>query len=299
MTYTEIQKKGNNNYFYRVKSKRINGKVTKKKYYMGKELKGKELILKEKEADYGLGVLKYLLSQEQENTLKKLKNEYFKERNINFENKYESFVSLFTYDSNAIEGNTITLQETGQILFEGIAPAKSLREINEIKNHKRAFDFILNYNGKLDKKFILKLHKLVIENTLKIELDSQVGKYRTIQVYIRGVNWIPPKAKEIPNEMATLLRWHSKNNKVLHPLIVATYFHCGFELVHPFVDGNGRVGRLLVNYMLNKSGYPMINIPNSRKLEYYNSLEKGQVEGNLKPLLDFFYDIITNEKIKF
>ena len=231
--------------------------------------------------------------------LEKIKKEYLNQPKGNLENRYESFVSLFTYDSTNIEGNTLTLQETSQLLFDNITPRKSLREINEVINHKKAFDFILNNKKDISKELILQLHKLVVQNTLRPELESQIGRYRTLQVYIRGTEWLPPKPEEVPKEMGSLLSWHSKNKNILHPLILAAYFHSAFETIHPFVDGNGRVGRLLMNLILHQHKYPMINIPNKKKYIYYNSLEEAQLNGNLRSLVKFLFDLLIEEGIKF
>jgi Fic family protein len=299
MVYTEIKEKNGRKYFYRVKSIRNKKKVGKERIYLGVDLDKKKLSKKEKEADKEMALLSTLITKEEENKLKKIKEEYLKQPKETEENRYESFVSLFTYDSTSIEGNTLTLQETSQLLFEKITPRKSLREINEIINHKEAFDYLLGYKGNLNKKIILKLHKLVVQNTLKEELTDQIGKYRTLQVYIRGTEWMPPKPAEVPKEMSYLLSWYTKNKNNLHPLILATYFHSAFETIHPFVDGNGRVGRLLMNFILRQNNYPMINIPNKEKYKYYNGLEESQVKGNLRPLIKFLFDILIDEKIRF
>jgi len=172
-----------------------------------------------------------------------------------------------------------------------------MREINEALNHKKAFDFILNYKGDINKQFILDLHSFVVKETLRKDLESQIGKFRTVQVYIRGAKWIPPKPEDVPNEMKTLLAWYSQNKKKLHPLILAAYFHTAFEQIHPFVDGNGRVGRLLMNFILHKNGYPMINIPNKIKQRYYSSLEKAHLEGDLRLFIDLLISILKNSRI--
>lgn len=299
MVYTEIKEKNNKKYYYRVKSVRKYDKINKERIYLGSNLSKSILRLKEKEADYMLGVLNYLLTIEEEKILEKIKTDFKKEPKENKENRYETFISQFTYDSNAIEGNTITLQETAMIIFEGRTPAKSLREINEIQNHKEAIDFILNYKKEMSKEFILELHKIVVKNTFKKELEKEIGQYRTIQVYIRGVSWMPPESKYVANDMKTLLKWHTINKSKLHPLIVAAYFHSGFELIHPFVDGNGRVGRLLMNFILHKNGYPMINIPNTRKLEYYKALEEAQINGNLRELVKFLFELMKEGKVRY
>ncbi|MBU4308801.1 MAG: Fic family protein [Nanoarchaeota archaeon] len=299
MVYTEIKEKNKRKYYYRVKSVRANKKINKKRIYLGVNLSKKELLREEEKADKELQVLSTLLTVEEKDQLKEIKKHYLIQPKETKENRYESFVSLFTYDSTNIEGNTLTLQETSQLLFENITPRKSLREINEVINHKKAFDYLLDIKKEISKELILKIHKLVVQNTLRPELKDQIGKYRTLQVYIRGIDWLPPKPEEVLKEMGYLLSWYSKNKKKLHPLILAVYFHSAFETIHPFVDGNGRVGRLLMNLILHKNKYPMINIPNKEKYKYYNALETSQLRGNLRPLVKFLFDVLIKEKIKF
>jgi Fic family protein len=299
MVYTEIKEKDGRKYYYRVISQRKGKKVNKKRVYLGADLDKKNLLEKEAQADKELMLLSTLLTDKEKEELEKIKKEYSSQPKANLENRYESFISLFTYDSTNIEGNTLTLQETSQLLFEGRTTRKSLREINEVINHKQAFDYLLKFNGKISKDFILSLHNLVVKDTLNPELINQIGKYRTLQVYVRGTEWLPPRPEEVPNEMASLLSWFSKNKNKVHPLVLSAYFHSAFETIHPFIDGNGRVGRLLMNFMLHKKGYPMINIPSRKKHEYYNALEASQLKGNLRPLVKFLSDLIKENKIIF
>lgn len=298
MVHTEIQEKNARKYYYRVKSVREGKIVRKERIYLGVNLTKKELNRKEREADKKLNVFSTILTKEELEFLDKIKKDFSKEPKENYENRYEAFCSLFTYDSTGIEGNTLTLLETSYLLFEGIVPKeKSLREINEIINHKKAFDYMLNYKGDINKKFILKLHELVVINTLREDLISQIGKFRTVQVFIG--RFIPPKASEVPKQITRLLRWYSTNKKKLHPLILASYFHTEFEKIHPFVDGNGRVGRLLMNFILYKTNYPMINIPKSRKFKYYEVLQEAQHKGNLKSFVKYLIIILKKDKLRF
>jgi uncharacterized protein YoaH (UPF0181 family) len=142
MVYTEIKERKGKKYYYRVKSLRKGKRVEKERVYLGEGLKKEEISKKEIDADKELGLLSSLLSEEKIKELEKIKREYLKDSKGNYENKYEYFVSLFTYDSTNIEGNTLTLQETSQLLFEGQTPRKATREINEVLNHKQAFDFV-------------------------------------------------------------------------------------------------------------------------------------------------------------
>ena len=299
MVYTEIKEKNGKKYYYRVLNARIGDKFKKKRIYLGVDLKEKEIKDKEEKADKELSILSSLLTKEEIKSLEKIKNE-FKKESIPYDNRYESFVSLFTYDSTAIEGNTLSLEETSFLLFENRVPkTRLLREINETLNHKKAFDKMLEYNGDINKEVICELHKTLVENTLRKELVSQIGCYREMQVMIRGKEWLPPKPEEVPGEMKALLSWYSKNKKKLHPLIVASYFHVAFETIHPFIDGNGRTGRLLMNFILHKKGYPMINIPNRIKFDYYEVLHKAQVEGNLRPFIELMIKLLQENRIRF
>ena len=298
MVYTEIKKINKKRYYYRVKSVKLNGKVSKERIYLGVNLTKEKLNKKEKEADKKLNIFSNVLNKDEEKFLKQIKRDFSKEPKENYENRYEAFCSLFTHDSTGIEGNTLTFSETSHLLFEGIVPStKSLREIYEISNHKKAFDYILNYKKDLTKEFILSLHYLVVANTLREDLISQSGKYRTVQVFV-GKS-IPPKPHEVPNKMASLLRWYSTNKKKLHPLILASYFHTEFEKIHPFVDGNGRVGRLLMNFILHKNKYPMINIPKKRKFKYYEALQNAQYKNNLRSFVKFLINILKKDRLRF
>jgi len=295
MPYTEVQRRGKNQYYYRTKSVRVGANVKKIRRFLGKNLSQERRLALERQIDQELDVsLSTLLSSREIALLEKMKREH---KPVNHEFKYDHFVAKFTYDSNAIEGNTLTLKETSLILFDHITPSgKSLREINEVTNHKEAFDFILYHTGLINKKFICEIQRIITKNTVNREdLKSQIGKYRTVQVYIRGSDILPPKPSVVPGEMQKLLSWHKRNDAKLHPFIVAAYVHVAFEAIHPFFDGNGRTGRLLMDFILHKHGFPMINIPNKNKLDYYVTLEKAQ-KGDFRAFITFLLGIIKDRE---
>jgi len=293
MSYTEKKERNGSAYYYRVRSYRENGKVKKRRRYMGKDLGDEEVRKREEEEDRELNVLESLLSGEDLKTLERIRREHEKAPVSTVENRYEAFVSRFTHDSNAIEGNTLTLQETAGVLFDRITPpSKSLREINETLNHKEAFDLILSFEGRISRDLVFALHRTVVKDTLPDDLVDQVGKYRTVQVHIRGVEWMPPAPEYVPHDMKQLFSWYTRNEDSLHPVVLASYFHVGFETIHPFIDGNGRVGRLLLNFILHRKGFPMVNIPNRRKLDYYNALDSAQVDGDLGPFVGFMIELM-------
>lgn len=298
MAYTEIQEKKGKKYYYRVKSIKEGKKVRKKKIYLGINLADGKLKKRELDADKKLGILSVVLTKEDIEFLRKIKRDFLKEPKENFENRYEAFCSLFAYDSTGIEGNTLTLSETSYLLFQNIVPkTRSLREINETLNHKRAFDYMLSYRGDITTEFVLELHNQVVANTMRDELKSQTGRYRTVQVFVGRS--IPPKPADVPGKMTSLLKWYSINKNKLHPLVLASYFHTEFEKIHPFVDGNGRVGRLLMNFILHKNHLPMVNIPKKIRFRYYSVLQDAQYKGNLKPFVQFLITILKKEELRF
>lgn len=319
MVYTEIQEKKGKKYYYRVKSVKRNKKTQKERMYLGVNLSKDKLKKKEKEADRKLNIFEAILTDEDKKFLEGIKRDFAKEPIENYDNRYETFCSLFTYDSTGIEGSTLTLTETSLLLFEGIVPKdKSMREVYEVLNHKKAFDYILEYKkdteqkqvltlshqipkkskgfGDITKEFICELHRIIVANTLKPYLIQQIGRYRTVQVRV-GASF-PPMPQEVHKQMASLLRWYSINKKKLHPLVVASYFYNEFERIHPFIDGNGRVGRLLMNFILHKNKYPMINIPQRRTRKHFEFIRTAH-KGNLRPFVKFLISILKKDNLRF
>ncbi len=299
MAFTEKKERNGRTYYYRTVSVRDGESVRKVRKYLGTDLTPEALLEAEGEADMELGVLGALLTMEELGFLEELQEAHAKQPPSTKENRYEAFVSMFTHDSTAIEGNTLTLQETASLLFDGISPGKSLREVNEVLNHRRAFDHLLEHEGDITKGLILDIHRLVVMDTLDPDLEDQVGAWRTLQVYIRGVEWTPPSPEDVPQDMASLLAWYAKKRERVHPLVLAIYFHVGFETVHPFVDGNGRVGRLLLNFILFRNALPMVNIPNAQRNRYYDVLHEAQVKGNLRPFVEFLIELYRGSKLSF
>jgi len=307
--HIEKQSKKSGKYYYLVKNIRLSKKRWKKvRIYLGKNISKKNLqkltkrkknelnqkIKKEKES---IDPLLTLISDKQivklESVRKLHKKKMKKIDKQQYQNYYESFVTKFTYDTNAIEGSTVTLQETAMILFEHIVPeGKSIREINEVQNHKDAFDYMLAYKGNSNKTFVLRLHKLLMHNILW----KHAGVFRDIQVYVRGADFTPTRPQDIEKEFKKLMLWYRSNKKRYHPVIVAAYVHHVFELIHPFRDGNGRLGRLMLNFNLRENGFPMVNIKYKNRSKYYEALERGN-RGNLKSLVDLIIRYLTESEV--
>jgi Fic family protein len=122
------------------------------------------------------------------------------------------------------------------------------------------------------------------------------GVFRKIQVFIRGVDVVPPRPEEVEGQFKELMLWYRGNKRRYHPVVVAAYTHTAFEGIHPFVDYNGRVGRLLLNFILLKHGFPPIAIAYRRRAEYYAAL-RAAVKGNLKPFVRLLYNYLRGAKV--
>jgi len=199
-----------------------------------------------------------------------------------------------TYHSDAIEGNTLTLQETKLVLEHGITiGGKPLKDHIEARNDAEAFDFMLQLVQKktpLSQEIIQQIHDIVTKGLLK---DS--GKYRTENVRITGSSITPPSYQKIISLMDDYIR--SIKNLPLHPLKKAAFIHHRLVWIHPFFDGNGRVSRLITNLFFMQEGYPPIILKQEQRKNYYHVLHQGD-EGNLSPLAMFLAKAM-NEAVQF
>jgi Fic family protein len=181
----------------------------------------------------------------------------------------------FIYNSNAIEGNTLTLNETRLVLAEGMTiKGKPLKDHLEATNHKEAIDYIYRLSKEesdIAVEPLLKLHEIVLEG---IEKEFS-GKYRPGQVRILGANFIPPNALKVPQLMEDFVIWAKDNAGHMNIIEYVATLHYKFVWIHPFLDGNGRVARLLMNLMLIRAGYPPAIILNSDRKKYYNTLSRA------------------------
>ena len=197
----------------------------------------------------------------------------------------EQILVEWIYNSNAIEGSTITLHETKLILETGLTiGGKSLREHFEVINHRDAIEYVEGL-AKADDPIapfhVCQIHKLVLT---RIEDDS-AGNYRTIQVRIAGAAHTPPEAWLVPQQMDEWGGWLSQNSD-LHPVELAAQAHHRLAAIHPFVDGNGRTARLVMNLLLMRQGYPPTVILRTNRQQYYRVLAEADA-GKPAPLVNF------------
>lgn len=203
----------------------------------------------------------------------------------------QEFEVRYVSSTTALEGNTLTLRETGLVLTEGLSPRnKKLREIHEVENYEKVLATVKKRKKDIDRNFILELHQLIQRN---IDDDS-AGSFRRGNVKIIGSKWEPPQGIVVEEEVKLLFEWYNDNKKTLHPVELAGLFHHKFLQVHPFADGNGRVGRELLNFILKRNDYPMLIIPVEQRQEYLESLEEAD-DGKPRHLLEFFVKILIKD----
>ncbi|MFD2762419.1 Fic family protein [Lentibacillus juripiscarius] len=202
----------------------------------------------------------------------------------------EKLLLEWTYNSNAIEGNTLTINET-KVVLEGITVGgKTMREHLEVINHRDAITYveeIVKKNEPLSEWQIKNLHRLV----LKEINDDYAGAYRDQQVFISGAELTPAPPFLIKEQMEQLMNWYEQETKRLHPITRGAMLHAIFVGIHPFIDGNGRVSRLLLNLELMKDGFPPIVIKVENRLDYYEALDKAHTQKDY----DDFIQLVAKE----
>ncbi|WP_310377574.1 Fic family protein [Flavobacterium sp.] len=201
----------------------------------------------------------------------------------------------YTFESNRIEGNTLTLRETDLVINEGLTVSgKSMREHLEAINHQEAIGYIKNLiekNTSLNEREVLSIHNLILRGII----PEDAGRYRRVQVMIKGSSHMPPQPFMVSKEMEDFFIWYETNKNAIHPIVLAAELHERLVTIHPFIDGNGRTSRLVMNLILLQNGYVIANIKGDydTRMQYYNALETAQTKNNKE---DFLLFIAQTEK---
>ena len=207
----------------------------------------------------------------------------------------KNFVIEFAFNTASIEGNTITLEQAKSLLQEGLTPKeKTLREIYDLQNTDAAFFEILDLKEELSHELIIKIHSRLMEN-----IDARKG-YRKEDVHVIRANFKATPAPYVLTDMGLLIKWYGENRQKLHPFVLAVIFHHKFEKIHPFMDGNGRTGRMLLNYILLKNNYPPIIIHKKTRADYLEVLgraDKSEMTKISKEYYSLLVKFATDEMI--
>ncbi|MDH0660449.1 Fic family protein [Empedobacter sp. GD03865] len=222
------------------------------------------------------------------NHLDKLKQHLNQLRNLQSDKVAKAFDIEYTYESNKIEGNTLTLQETALVIEKGLTiGGKSLNEHLEAVNHQNAIEYIKDLakqNETITERDLLQIHYLILQGIN----NEQAGKYRNLQVLISGAKHVPPQPFLVAKEMESLFIWYNENKDKLHPVVLSAEMHERLVTIHPFIDGNGRTARLLMNLILLQNGFPIAILKGDieSRLKYYSALETAQVEHNKESFIN-------------
>lgn len=201
----------------------------------------------------------------------------------------------YTFESNRIEGNTMTLRETDLVINEGLTiSGKSMREHLEVINHQEAIAYVkelMQKNALINEREVLSIHNLILRGIH----PEDAGRYRKVQVMIQGSSHMPPQPFLVAKEMEEFFIWFETNKNNLHPIVLAAEMHERLVTIHPFIDGNGRTSRLVMNLILLQHGYIIANIKGDyeSRMQYYQALETAQTKNNKE---DFILFIAQMEK---
>ena len=297
--HLEIRQRNGLKKYYLAHSFRVGGNVRKVRVYLGADLSSEELNLKRKRAE---AELKERLKESQAvgdpfitalslSDLKKL---------VTLEARGEvrvlhlsdldwvKFKEAFTYDTNAIEGSLVEAKEVGDILRKRRWPDdRSKEDISETYGVAEAVDYIRGTEEHVSLKLIKELHKIVFKNSKPF-----AGKFREKSVEVAvadaygNVVHRGAPSQQVERLLKELVRWYNQNKKKYPPIVLAAVVHNQFENIHPFQDGNGRVGRLLLNNVLLKHNLPPLNIEMRNRTQYYAALQAYETDHNIRPTLE-------------
>jgi Fic family protein len=220
------------------------------------------------------------------------KTEFLKLNKLTKKDIFENFILNFAVNSTSIEGNTINLKEASALFSdEKIPKDKTLREVYDLQNTKNVILMLKEKSPKINEELIIKVHDMLLEN-----IDKRMG-FRTHDIRIFGQPFKPSPARYVKADVKILIEWYDKNKNKFNPLVLATLFHHKFEKIHPFSDGNGRTGRVLMNHVLDLVGYPPTIITKRFRdnyIEVMNDADKALTKSLLntspedyKSLIDF------------
>lgn len=259
------RKSGNKEYYYLQHSLRKNGKVITKEKYLGDKMPNDiDKIKREFKKD-----IQKDINHKLEAIKRNFQKEWGKIPESARKKELEEISIAFTYNTNAIEGSTITLEEAREIIHDKVAPNKSLRDVRETEAHSEVFLKMLNKKEEITNKLLLEWHREIFGMT-KSDIAGMFRDY-----LVRVGPHLAPDWQEVEKLMNELIDFINKNREA-NPVELAGRAHYKFEKIHPFGDGNGRIGRLLMNSILWHNGYPMLIVEYKKRKSYYRALQKDE-----------------------
>ncbi|MFH1751713.1 MAG: Fic family protein [archaeon] len=289
MTYIEKKKVNGKNYFYLSKNVRVSENKWKKiRKYIGKDLSGLQTVeIELNQAE----PIKRLLTRKQIDAIELIKAQFLKknkQKKVSWKTEKKQFVS-FIFNTNAIEGNTLGYEDTKDLLEGKKLKIKyKKKDVIEVKNMAKCIKFLSKYKGEFNKDLLLKLHFIEMN-----KVHPKAGKIRKRQNIVG--NYLPPKPEKVLQELTNFFGWFNKAEKILHAFELAALVHLKLVRIHPFMEGNGRISRLLMNYILLKNNYPLLNIFDSEKIIYYLTLKEVDAKKKEKPFIKYLAEVYVNQ----
>jgi len=292
MGYLTEKRRGEKIYYYLVENIPVTkGRRTQIRKYIGKEKpsetklqilmsKFEEDVQKEKIRLHGYHYLTKDEIQEIDMINKEFWKRYNKQNETVQEQFDENFVMAFVFNTNSIEGSTLTAKEVELLLSENISPNKDLDDVLEAKAAQKTLNFVKEYKGKLNQEFLLKIHEIYFKDT-KTKI---AGRYKKYQNKVGGSKFELTLPEFVLTDMKLYFEEYEKLKKELNPLELASWAHWKLVRIHPFQDGNGRTARIIMNHVLHKNGYGMIDIKTKEKQSYFKTLEKCNYNNNARVL---------------
>jgi len=276
-------KRGKGTFYYLEHSIREGSKVYKKRKYLGKSVPNNIAVLKEQLIDQFYRDKWYSQFEKiktcYKSTLHKTPKS-IQEKNM------EAFMVRFTYDTQRIEGSKLSFRDTGKVLIDKIVPRNArIDDVKEAEGHKKVFYAMLDFNGELTLETVLSWHRTLFYDTK----PDIAGKIRDYPVLISNSDFFPPKPESLDYMLSDFFDWYHRSKESMHPVKLAALAHIKFVTIHPFGDGNGRISRIIMNFVLKKFRYPMIDIKYTNRYSYYNALEKSQVAKDEHLFSEWFF----------
>jgi len=277
------KKTGEQTYYYLEHSLREGSKIVKKEKYLGKEIP--KDIEKIKRA-----FIIELYKEKWFNDFEKIKSNYSKEQKImspsSRAKQKQTFSVKFTYSTQKIEGSSLSLKDTSNLIERGITPSeKPINDVVEAEEHNKVFYEMLSHQKGLSLQVVLYWHKRLFGKTK----PDVAGMIRNHQVGISLSKYTPPMPSELDFLIKEFFDWYNKSKSKLNSVELAALVHLKWVTIHPFSDGNGRISRLMMNFVLHKHRYPMLDILYTKRNSYYTALERSQIKKDDSPFLNWFF----------
>ena len=281
------------NHYYLVYSFRENGKTKHIEKFLGNKVPENIDIIKKEFNDQ-------IIQKRWFPQIREIRNNYTFEHEKISEivqiKELRHFGIRFTHDSNRIEGSSMNLEDVRNVLQFNQTPAnKPLEEIYETTNHMKAYENMINTNKDFSMDLILDWHKTLFEQT-----NTEIaGKIRDSDVFIVGSEFTPPDHELVEGLLKNLFKWYNSEKETLDPTLLSCLFHFRFVSIHPFKDGNGRMSRLAMNFILYRNKMPMYDISYKIRASYFFALERANMKNNEIHFIQFFYKNYLKDNQKY